>query len=552
MSTEDAARPAAGRGTGTGARDDLPRVERSGPQVSPPPGDRGEEVAGAGPGERDAPPKPGRARRQWIGLALGPLLGALLYLVLPDGGGLTPEARITAALVVLVAVWWMTEALPLAATALVPIVVFPLAGVVETGTATAAYGEPTVFLFLGGFAIALAMQRWNLHQRIALVTVRAIGTKPTRLVLGIMVATAFLSMWVSNTATALMMVPIGISVLALIDREAGGTLSREDVQHFGAGLMLAIAYAATIGGLGTLVGSPPNLILAGLVQSTLDVEVSFAAWMAVGVPVAVVLLVLAWLLLTRVQYRPRIGEIAGGRETISAELGKLGRMSAGEWTVAVVFALTALLWVFRQPLGDWTALTGALPFVGRLSDAGIAIAALVALFLVPVRGQRGRAALDWGTLQKGVPWGVLLLFGGGLSMAAAIQESGLDEYIGQQFSGLSVLPVVLLIAAVALGILALTELTSNTATAATFLPVLAGIAGGIGIDPLLLLVPAAMAATCSFMLPVGTPPNAIVFGTGRVTMGQMIRSGVWLNLAAVVVLTAGIYALGPWALGIAF
>ncbi|WP_432488255.1 SLC13 family permease [Kineococcus sp. SYSU DK018] len=511
---------------------------------------RVEHRGGPLPGGRDGEGAAGgRTRLQGAGLILGPLLAVLVHVTLPPSPALTPEARVTAALAVLIAVWWMTEALPLAATALVPIVAFPLAGVVELDTATAAYGDPTVFLFLGGFAIALAMQRWGLHQRIALGTVRVVGTRPTRLVLGVMIATAFLSMWVSNTATTLLMVPIGVSVLALVDRRTSGTLPEHEVQRFGAGLVLAIAYAATIGGLATLVGSPPNLILAGVAESTLGIEIGFAAWMAVGVPVSVVMLVIAWLLLTKVQYRPRIGEIAGGRQAISEELRALGRMSPGEWTVAAVFVSTALLWVFRAPLSDWGALTEAVPLVTRLSDGGIAIAALLALFLVPVRGQRGRGALDWSTLQKGVPWGVLLLFGGGLSMAAAIQESGLDTYIGERFSGLDALPLVLLVAAVALGILALTELTSNTATAATFLPVLAAVAVGIGAEPLLLLVPAALAATCSFMMPVGTPPNAIAYGTGRVTIGQMVRSGVWLNLIAVVVLTAAVFAIGPLVFG---
>ncbi|WP_432535546.1 SLC13 family permease [Kineococcus arenarius] len=511
------------------------RVEHRG---GPPPGGRdGEGAAG------------GRTRLQGAGLVLGPLLAVLVHVALPASPALTPQGRVTAALAVLIAVWWMTEALPLAATALVPIVVFPLAGVVELGTATAAYGDPTVFLFLGGFAIALAMQRWGLHQRIALATVRVVGTRPTRLVLGVMIATAFLSMWVSNTATTLLMVPIGVSVLALVDRRTSGTLPEHEVQRFGAGLVLAIAYAATIGGLATLVGSPPNLILAGVAESTLGIEIGFATWMAVGVPLSVVMLVITWLLLTKVQYRPRIEEIAGGRQAISEELRALGRMSAGEWTVAVVFVATALLWVFRAPLSDWAALTDAVPLVARMSDGGIAIAALIALFLVPVRGQRGRGALDWSTLQKGVPWGVLLLFGGGLSMAAAIQASGLDTYIGERFSGLDALPLVLLVAAVALGILALTELTSNTATAATFLPVLAAVAVGVGAEPLLLLVPAALAASCSFMMPVGTPPNAIAYGTGRVTIGQMVRSGVWLNLVAVVLLTAVVFTLGPLVFG---
>ncbi|WP_380165182.1 SLC13 family permease [Jannaschia sp. R86511] len=489
-----------------------------------------------------------RTTRQWVGIPLGPVLAVLVYLLLPGDGSLPEAGRVTAAIVTLVAVWWMTEALPLPATALVPIVAFPLAGVLEIGEATAAYGDANIFLFLGGFAIALAMQRWNLHRRIALVTMRAFGTRPTRLVLGIMVATAFLSMWVSNTATALMMLPIAISVLGLV---TGSGDDDRDVRRFGTCLMLAVAYSASIGGLGTLIGSPPNVIMAGVMEQSYDVEVSFAGWMSVGVPLAAVFVVVAWLVLTRVMFRTGMTEIAGGRGVIKDELSKLGRMSRGEVTVAVIFVVTALLWVFRQPMADAAWLVAAFPFVAQLSDAGIAMAAVVALFLVPVSRRRGVAALDWPTVQRGVPWGVLLLFGGGLAIAAAIQASGLDEWIGTQFEGLAVLPTVLLVAAVTLGVLLLTEITSNTATAATFLPVLAGVATGIGVDPLLLLLPAAMAATCAFMLPVGTPPNAIVFGTGRVTIGEMLRAGVVLNVLGVLLITAAVYLLGPWVLGIA-
>jgi sodium-dependent dicarboxylate transporter 2/3/5 len=339
-------------------------------------------------------------------------------------------------------------------------------------------------------------------------------------------------------------------VLGLVASRVGPGVDDRDVRRFGTCLMLAVAYSASIGGLGTLIGSPPNVILAGVMKQNYDVEVSFAGWMSVGVPLAAVFVVVTWLLLTRLMFRTDMGEIAGGRSMISQELAGLGRMSRGEITVAVIFVCTALLWVFRQPLADTEWLVAAVPLVGRLSDPGIAMVAVVALFLVPVSGRRGVAALDWPTVQKGVPWGVLLLFGGGLAIAAAIGASGLDDWIGTRFEGLQVLPTVLLVASVTLGILFLTEITSNTATAATFLPVLAGVATGIGVDPLLLLMPAAMAATCAFMLPVGTPPNAIVFGTGRVTIGEMMRAGILLNLIGVVLVTAAVYLLGPWVLGI--
>lgn len=281
-------------------------------------------------------------------------------------------------------------------------------------------------------------------------------------------------------------------------------------------------------------------------------SIGFADWMMIGVPLSTVFLIVAWLLLTRVVFPTKLTNVVGGKEVLQAELDKLGKVSRGEWTVLVVFVCTALLWVFKTPLVEWEALTSAVPFVANLDDAIIAVAAAIALFLIPVSLRKGKPAMamDWRTAQSGIPWGVLLLFGGGLSLAAAVEETKLSEYIGSKVGGFGVLPTVFMVAAVCLVVLMLTELTSNTATAATFLPVLGGVAVGIGVDPLLLLVPAAFAATCSFMLPVGTPPNAIVFGSGYVTMGQMVRGGVWLNVVGVVLITAASMALGGWALGI--
>jgi len=529
--------------------------------------DRARNSAGPRPGanEEHLP-----QTRLWFGRVLGPALGLALYLLLPADAALSDAARATAAIAVMVAVWWMTEALPLAVTSLVPIVAFPVAGVLSVGDATAPYASPTVFLFMGGFMIALAMQKWNLHKRIALLVMRAIGTKPRQLILGVMIATAFLSMWVSNTATTLMMLPIGISVLALVATKkvrtaTGGAdsdgassatgssavsemFADKDTKNFATCLMLSIAFAATIGGLATLIGSPPNLILAGFVEETYGTSIGFADWMKIGVPLSAVFLIVAWFLLTRVVYPTKLTDVVGGRNVIDAELAGLGRMSRGEWIVATVFATTALLWVFREMITE----SGVLPFMENVDDAMIGIAAAVVLFLIPASSREGKAVMtmDWRTAQSGIPWGVLLLFGGGLSLAKAVQDTELSTYIGTQLGGLGVLPTVLLVAAVCLVILALTELTSNTATAATFLPVLAGVALGIGIDPMLLLVPAAFAATCSFMLPVGTPPNAIVFGSGYVTMGQMVRAGVWLNLVGMVLITGAMLLLGGWALGI--
>lgn len=519
--------------------------------------------------------------RQWAGRIGGPVAALVIYFLLRQDDALSTAGRTTAAVGVLLAVWWMTEALPLPATALVPIVAFPLLGVLSVEEATAPYANPNIFLFMGGFMIALAMQKWELHRRIALLTVRAVGTKPPRLIAGFMIATAFLSMWVSNTATTVLMLPIGLSVLMLVlDRVAAGSVDAaavdaatdgdtdgeggggggpavteliqdSDTRNFAVALMLGIAYAASIGSLATLIGTPPNLILAAFVRQNYDIELGFGEWMLMGLPLAVVFLAIAWLVLTKLAFRSGLREIPGGKQVIQEEIAKLGSMSRGEWTVLVVFVTTALLWVFRQPLTGWGALTDVLPFVANLDDAVIAIAAAVALFLIPVKAREGVSALDWQQAQK-LPWGVLLLFGGGLALAAAVQASGLDEYVGNQVGAVGTLPAIVLVVVTAGVVLLLTEVTSNTATAAAFLPVLGGVALGLDLFPLVLLVPAALAATCAFMLPVATPPNAIVFGSGYVTIGQMIRAGVVLNVIGIVLITAAVYFLGGIALGITF
>lgn len=528
----------------------------------PEPAPKGSDVTGDDPEEGGSD---SAGRMLWFKRILAPVLALLTYFLLPaDDPDLSNAARTTAAVAVLVAVWWMTEALPLPVTSLVPIVALPFLGVLEIEDATAPYANPTVFLFLGGFVIALAMQKWNLHRRVALLTMRAVGTKPNQLILGVMIATGFISMWVSNTATALMMLPIGISVLSLVigkrtgvdPATATGPVSElatdKDTKNFATGLMLAIAYASTIGGLATLIGSPPNLIMKGFVEQNYDITISFADWMKLGVPLSVIFLLIGWFLLTRVIYPTKLTDVVGGKEVIQEEIDKLGPMTKGEWNVLAVFISAALLWVFREPLSNWSTITSFLPFMGNLSDEAVAIAAVVALFLIPVAASKGKMTMDWRTAQSGVPWGVLLLFGGGLSLAKGVQDTELSEWIGVKMAGLEALPIVLLVAAVCLIILGLTELTSNTATAATFLPVVGGVAVGIGMDPLLLVAPAALAATCSFMLPVGTPPNAIVFGSGYVTMGQMIKAGIWLNIVGLILITGAVMLLGPWALGLSY
>lgn len=520
------------------------------------------------------PQQPISPKRLWTGRILGPVLGIFAYFLIPQHEALSGEGRMAAAIAIVMAVWWMTEAIPLAATALIPIAAFPLLDVVPIADATSPYASPTIFLFMGGFMIALAMQKWSLHKRIALHTVRIVGTHPKQIVLGMMIATAFLSMWVSNTATTLMMLPIAISVLALVT-SGMDPAEEKNIRNFGVCLMLAIAYAASVGGLATIIGSPPNAIMVGFVDENYDIQISFAEWMRIGVPFAAVFLVIVWFLLAYVIYPTKLKQVLGSREMINDQIHHLGPMSRGEWNVLIVFTITALLWVFRDLITELEALTNVLPFMANLSDAGIAIGAAIALFLIPAsidsksraavhasevpseaegedRKSRVHGTLDWRTVQNGLPWGVLLLFGGGLSLAGAVQDTGLDEYIGTQVEGLGVLPIVLLVAGTCTVVLLLTELTSNTATAATFLPILGGVALGLGIDPMLLLLPAVLAASCAFMLPVATPPNAIVFGSGQVTIGQMIRAGIWLNIIGIVLITVAVFALGGWAMGIEF
>ena len=521
------------------------------------------------PGEEDGPDR--TPARTWTLRGLGVVLAAVVWLLL-GSADLSSDGRVVAGIGTLMAVWWITEALPLSVTSLLPIVFFPVLTDIDVEAATAPYANSIVFLFLGGFLIAIAMQKWNLHRRIALLTLRRVGTHPRRIILGLMIATAFLSMWVSNTATTLMMLPIGLSVLTLViensrhdataaEAEAMGEQIRSgqavsdvvgdrDVRLFGVALLLAIAWAASIGGLGTLLGSPPNAIVAGYISDELDRTVGFAQWMALGVPIVVVFLALAWVLITRVIFRFHLDEVPGGKELIDQEIADLGSMSRGEKTVLAVFATAAFFWIVPGLVAGIGGLGDRYPWLEILDDPVIAIAAGVLLFLLP-GDSNGNMTLVWKDAERGLPWGVLLLFGGGLSLAAAVGSTGLDAWFGDQVTGLGVLPIVALIAAVTLIVLLLTEITSNTATAATFIPILGGVAIGIGVDPMTLLIPAALAATCAFMLPVGTPPNAIVFATGQVKIGEMVRGGLVLNIVGVILITLFTVLIGPFALDLA-
>nr|WP_307774149.1 DASS family sodium-coupled anion symporter [Luteimonas salinisoli] len=455
-------------------------------------------------------------------------MGLLAFLLIPEAGagGLAIEGRMTAAVAVWMAVWWLGEALPLAATALLPVVLFPLLGVLSPAEAARPYASDIIFLFMGGFMLGLAMERWGLHRRMALRILLMVGTSPRRLVAGFMLATAFLSMWISNTAATIILLPVGLSVVAMLMRD-GTEVPGHEGRAFATGLMLAIAYAASIGGSATLIGSPPNLVVASYARERLDCDITMLSWMRFGVPVMLAFLLLAWLYLTRMAFPVRIRRLPQGGEEIREMLGGLGPMGRGERVVLTVFALTAAAWILRPQLAAWSGLPG-------LTDAVIAMAGALSLFLIPAGG--GRATLDWETAVR-LPWGVLVLFGGGLALAAAIGAHGVDGFIASGLYGLAGAPMLLVVFAVAVLVIFATELTSNTAMATAFTPVLAAVALGLGVPVMPLLVAIGLGASYAFMLPVATPPNAIVFGSGHVGIGQMARTGIVLNIVAVVLVT---------------
>lgn len=499
---------------------------------------------------------------KWAGLIGGPILAAVAYSFLPGAtldeegrviAGLTDTARATTAVAVLMACWWLTEAIELSATALLPIALFPLLGISSIRDATAPYADPVIFLFLGGFLIGLAMERWGLHRRIALLTILAVGTRPKRMVAGFMLASALMSMWVSNTATVIMMMPIGISVIHLVFNRLGREFNKHDLPeagspgaNFATCLMLGIAYAASIGGIGTIIGTPPNVLLKGFIERNYNEEISFFRWMLLGVPLVAVFLPIAWLYLTNIAFPIRIKEVPGGRELVHGELAALGPMKRGEWVVLIVFMLTATAWITRPYLPH---LPGVGPWLTGLTDEGIAITAGILFFLIPIEPRKRTFAMNWQTAEK-LPWGILLLFGGGLSLAGAIRSTGVDAWIGRGFDLLAGAPLLLLVLAVAMLVIFLTELTSNTAVTTTMLAVLGGAAVGLGVPPEPLLIAAAIAASCAFMLPVATPPNAIVFGSGYIRLPQMVKAGFWLNIVGAVLVTALVYLLAETLLGL--
>lgn len=485
-----------------------------------------------------------------IGLVAGLVL-ALSVQLIPVPDGLSREAWLLASIALLMAAWWATEAIPIAATALIPLAVFPFVGIASAGQAASPFASPIVMLLLGGFIVALAIERWNLHARIALNVVAAFGSRPSAMILGFMIAAALLSMWISNTATTLMMIPIALKVAEAVSKEG------VNAKMFAPALALGIAYSASIGGMATPVGTPTNLIGIGFLENSFDRTIGFVDWMMVGIPAAALVIPAAWLLLTKSAFKveSRI-ESAAGHEAVVSELKALGPMSTPEFRVAATFSVVAILWMGQQYV--WNPLLGrlsdalALPVTLGVSNMQIAMAGALAMFLIPSgRRQaeaRGEALMDWeGTAR--LPWGVVILFGGGLSLAAAIQQTGLAEWLGGNLAIIADLPLPLVVLLLAFIVVALTELTSNVATVSAFLPVLAALATEAGVPAEMLIVPVALAASCAFMLPVATAPNAIVYASGGVTMNQMIKAGSRINLVAAPIIAMVASIVGPWVYG---
>ncbi|WP_231892484.1 SLC13 family permease [Woeseia oceani] len=477
----------------------------------------------------------GRSTHQTVGLILGPLLALSILLSNPPGD-LSVAAWRTAAMALLMAVWWATEAVPIAVTALLPLVAFPLLGIADMQTTSSPYANKVIYLFLGGFIVAFTMQRWNLHRRIALTILQHAGGNGRSLIGGFMIASALLSMWVMNTSTTMMMLPIAVSIIGVIHSTVGGLddRARHDFQY---ALLLGIAYASSIGGMATLVGTVPNALLAAFMLESYGTTIDFSSWMMVGIPMSALLLPLAWLSLTRWVFRVDFKTSGEGRATLRAMKDDMGTISIPEQRVGIVFVVLALAWIFRPLLIQLPGLSG-------LDDSGIAMAGAVALFLIPSGDRNDPLLIRWVHVEK-LPWSILLLFGGGLSLAGAFSNTGLAAWLGTSLNAFGALPIALLVMLVAALIIFLTELTSNIATTATFLPVVGAIAIEAGIDPVVLAVPVTFAASCAFMLPVATPPNAIVFGSGLLTIPKMVRAGFALNLIGIALVTLIALTLAP-------
>ena len=464
------------------------------------------------------------------------VLGPVLFIVLQSIGG--PEGMPEPAYDVLcatvwIALWWVTEAVPIAVTALLPIVLFPLTGALDISTTTASYGHKYIFLYIGGFILAIAIEKWNLHKRMALHIIRLIGTNVKNIILGFMVATAFLSMWISNTATSVMMLPIGMSIVTQL-KDNPSTIMDEN-KLFGKALMLSIAYSASIGGVATLIGTPPNLVFAGYIQEVYNIDISFFQWLKFGLPISVILLIISWFYITHVAFKFKQKEFPGGKAEIQRLIAELGPMKREEKTVLTVFIITAVCWITRSFVLE--------QFLPGIDDTIIAMIAGISLFTISA-SKKGKRIINWKEAVK-MPWGIILLFGGGMALASGFQVTGLAEWFGVQMTLLEALPLILLVLIIIFSVNFITELTSNLATTAMLLPILAPIALKLDLNPYMLLVATTVAASCAFMLPVATPPNAVVFGSGYLRIPDMVRTGIWMNLISILILTAMVYFMLP-------
>ncbi|MGD8778188.1 MAG: SLC13 family permease [Ignavibacteria bacterium] len=471
-----------------------------------------------------------------VGLFLGPVIFFVVFLFVDFSGN--KNAVYTAAVACLMAAWWLSEAIPIAVTALIPLVLFPLFGILKGSSVAQSYINSTIFLFMGGFIIALAMEKWNLHKRIALHLISVFGTKPSKIILGFMIASAFMSMWISNTATAIMLLPIGLAILYKVEAQFGS----DNVKNFAVSLMLGIAYACSVGGIATLIGTPPNLVFKRIYSITFPdkPEVFFGEWMIFALPLTIIILPVMWFVLTKIVFK--LGHFEIDKEIINREKEQLGKMSFEEKAILAVSSFAAFLWIFRVDIDlgifkipGWSNI---LPFPKFIDDSTVAIAMSILLFLIPVKtgGHDDKKILTVKIIRK-IPWEIILLFGGGFALADGFVNSGLSKIVGSMFIGLKEVNIILLILIICLTITFLTELTSNTATAQIILPILASIAIQFKIDPMLVMIPATISASMAFMMPVATPPNAIVFGSGRIRIPEMAKAGLILNIFGAIVIS---------------
>ncbi len=483
---------------------------------------------------------------QRVGLIAGPAIFLIMLFMTPPEG-MSVSAMRVAAITVFMAIWWITEAVPIPATSLLPILLYPLLGIVKVGEVTAKYADPTIYLFIGGFFVAVTMERWNLHRRIALYTIRLVGTSPGKMTLGFMIATAFISMWVSNTATAMMMVPIGLAVIAQVTGISSKQLLNGGVgiqeQNFGKGLMLAIAYAASIGGVATIIGTPPNTIMVAMLNETYGQTITFADWMLFGFPLVIIMLALTWFMIVKVLFKTGNLQLSKGKDVIEHEIEKMGKITKEELVVLMVFILVGVLWVITPTLKKF------IPVLAGVNDTVIAMFGTILLFVIPADWKRGIFILDWKTAVK-IPWDIVLLFGGGIAVASGFEKSGLAKYVAQQLESLQGLDMIIFIGIVTLLVVFLTEITSNTATATLLVPIMGASAIALNIHPFATIIPACVAASFAFMLPVATPPNAVVFGSGAIRISDMAKAGLWLNIIGSILVVIFVVYLLPLLWGI--